>query len=117
MSEIESGKQLGRAARAWLRGKSFFLPGTLLYSAGFGAAAGVALAAAALAARVGKVYLWDEEYLRLQSRRRYLEKQTAFFADLQAKLKAHFIANLLVSEYNPVDTRLPFQAISDKFRF
>ena len=118
MSQIDTGAKLtGRSSRVLASVKSFVSPGTLLYSVGFGAVAGVCLAGAAHALRAAEVYFWDEEYLRLQSRRRYLEKQTTFFADLQEKLKAHYIGNVLVREFDPVDTRLPFQAIQDRFRF
>jgi len=119
MAQIESGSRPspGRLSRIYASGRSFFLPGTFIYSAGFGAVAGIGLVGAALVLRTAKVFFWDEEYLRLQSRRRYLEKQAAFFADLQEKLKAHYIGNVLVREYDPVDTRLPFQAIQEKFRF
>ena len=118
MSEVESGaRQPSRLSRGFGRAKSFVVPGTFLYSITVGAVAGVALTGAAVILRSAKVYFWDEEYLRLQSRKRYLEKQAIFFADLQEKLKAHYIGNVLVREYHAVDTRLPFQAMQDRFRF
>jgi hypothetical protein len=79
--------------------------GGFIYAAGFGATLGVALAGAAFATRVVKVYLFDEEYNRMISRQRYLEKQTLFFAHLQDKLKTQAMANALVAQFNPVDLR------------
>ena len=115
--QIEEGQKKGKLSRSWSSFRSYGSRGTFLYSAGVGAACGLSLCAAALVMRAAKIYFWDEEYLRLQSRRRYLEKQNAFFSDLQEKMKAHYIANVLVREYDPVDTRLPFQSIQDRFRF
>lgn len=85
-----------------------FARGGFLYASLFGASVGVALAGVAFTIRVGKVYLFDEEYNRMISRQRYLEKQTLFFAYLQEKLKNQAIANSLVSQFNPVDLRPVF---------
>jgi hypothetical protein len=95
---------------------TYFQPGTFLYSALFGAALGVGLAGGAYAGRVIRVTFFDEEHFRVQSRQRYLEKQYIFFKELQNSQKAHALASL-VQEYDPVDTRLPFQKIEDKYRF
>jgi hypothetical protein len=76
-----------------------------MYSALFGASLGVTAAGLAFVGRMGKVYLFDEEYERQVSRLRYLEKQTIFFAWLQDKLKMQAMGNTLVAQYNPVDLR------------
>ena len=94
----------------------FFKPGTFLYSGLFGAAVGCGLAGAALTVRALHVLFFDEEHYRVQSRQRYLEKQFLFFKELQESQKAHALASL-VQEYDPVDTRLPFKKLDDKYRF
>lgn len=94
----------------------YFTPGTFLYSALFGAAVGTGLAGVAYLGRAGHVLFFDEEHYRVQSRQRYLEKQFLFFKELQESQKAHALASL-VQEYDPVDTRLPFQKMEDKYRF
>ena len=87
-----------------------------MYSALFGAAVGTGLAGAAYLGRAVHVLLFDEEHYRVQSRQRYLEKQFLFFKQLQESQQAHALASL-VQEYDPVDTRLPFQKMEDKYRF
>ena len=82
-----------------------------------GAVIGVGFAGAAWTGRLLKVYLFDSDYYSQLSRQRYLEKQTIFYQALEEKLRNHYIANVLVGEYDPVDTRLPFQHISEQFRF
>jgi hypothetical protein len=94
----------------------YFHKGTFLYSAVFGATLGVGLAGAAYFGRAVHVAFFDEEHYRVQSRQRYLEKQFLFFKELQESQKSHALASL-VQEYDPVDTRLPFQKMDDKFRF
>ena len=94
----------------------YFMPGTFLYSGLLGAAVGVGLAGTAYVFREGHVLFFDEEHYRVQSRQRYLEKQFLFFKQLQESQQAHAIASL-VQEYNPVDTRLPFQKMEDEYRF
>lgn len=84
---------------------SLLVKGGFIYSAMFGASLGFTTAALAFVARIGKVYLFDEEYERQNSRLRYLEKQTIFFTSLQHKLKMQAIANTLVAQYSPVDCR------------
>jgi hypothetical protein len=79
--------------------------GGFVYAATFGASLGVAAAGMCFVYRVGKVYLFDEQYNQLISRQRYLEKQTVFFANLQNKLKAQAMAHSLVSQFNPVDLK------------
>ena len=94
----------------------YFKPGTFLYSGLFGAAVGTTLAGAVYVGRALHVVLFDEEHYRVQSRQRYLEKQFLFFKQLQETQKAHALASM-VEEYNPVDTRMPFQKMEDKYRF
>ena len=94
----------------------YFQSGTFLYSALFGATVGVGLAGAAYLGRVVHVAFFDEEHYRIQSRQRYLEKQFLFLKELQESQRSHAVASL-AQEYNPVDTRLPFQRMDDKFRF
>jgi hypothetical protein len=93
-----------------------FSRGTFLYSAIFGSAVGVGLAGAAYLGRAVHVAFFDEEHYRIQSRQRYLEKQYLFFKELQESQQAHALA-AMVQEYDPVDTRLPFQKLDDKYRF
>lgn len=95
---------------------NYFKPGTFLYSGIFGAAFGSALAGTVYGLRALHVLLFDEEHFRVQSRQRYLEKQYLFFQQLQESQEAHALA-ALAEEYNPVDTRLPFQKMEDKYRF
>ena len=95
---------------------NYFKPGTFLYSGIFGAAVGTALAGSVYGLRALHVLLFDEEHFRVQSRQRYLEKQYVFFQNLQETQEAHALASL-AQEYNPVDTRLPFQKMEDKYRF
>jgi hypothetical protein len=64
---------------------AYFKPGTFLYSGLFGAAVGTGLAATVYGMRVINVFLFDEEYYRVQSRQRYLEKQYLFFKELQVR--------------------------------
>ena len=95
---------------------NYFKPGTFLYSGIFGAVVGSALAGTVYGFRALHVLLFDEEHFRVQSRQRYLEKQYVFFQQLQDTQEAHVLASL-AQEYNPVDTRLPFQKMEDKYRF
>lgn len=94
----------------------YLKPGTFLYSGLFGATVGTALAGAVYSVRALHVLFFDEEHYRVQSRQRYLEKQYLFFQKLQESQQAHALASL-VQEYDPVDTRLPFQKMEDKYRF
>ena len=81
--------------------------GGFVYASMVGASIGVTAAGVCFVYRVGKVFLFDEEYNRMISRQRYLEKQTIFFANLQHKLQTHSLANSLVSQFNPLDLNLP----------
>lgn len=94
----------------------YFKPGTFLYSGLWGAAVGTGLAGVVYGARAVHVLLFDEEHYRVQSRQRYLEKQYLFFKELQETEKAHALASL-AQEYQPVDTRMPFGKMEDKYRF
>ena len=95
----------------------YFTRGSFLYSIGFGATLGVGLAGLAVLGRTVKLFFSDAEYYRQMSRNRYLEKQAVFNNWLEGKLAAHYIANEVVQAYNPVDTRIPFEHIQDRFRF
>jgi|LauGreDrversion4_2_1035121.scaffolds.fasta_scaffold159314_3 hypothetical protein len=95
---------------------NYFKPGTFIYAGIFGVALGSGLAGTVYGLRALRVLLFDEEHFRVQSRQRYLEKQHLFFKQLQETQEAHALASL-AQEYNPVDTRLPFQKMDDKYRF
>jgi len=95
----------------------YFMRGSFIYSIGFGATLGVGLAGLAVFGRTVKLFFSDAEYYRQMSRNRYLEKQAVFNHWLEGKLAAHFIGNEVVQSYNPVDTRMPFEHIQDRFRF
>eukprot|EP00397_Hematodinium_sp_SG-2012_P057786 GEMP01072546.1.p1 GENE.GEMP01072546.1~~GEMP01072546.1.p1 ORF type:complete len:119 (+),score=34.91 GEMP01072546.1:52-408(+) len=95
---------------------SMLRPGAVPYSLLYGAAVGVGLSALVYAGRTAHIVLFDYDYYKLQSRRRYLEKQDIFFQEQDETLKAHRTA-ALVQEYDPAALRMPFQALDPKYRF
>merc|ERR1712032_367175 len=55
-----------------------FKPGNPLYAMVFGAVGGVVLSGLVFAGRAAQVALFDHEYYKIQSRKRYFEKQLLF---------------------------------------
>merc|ERR1712187_783343 len=90
--------------------------GTPLYSLGFGAAAGVLLSGVVYAGRTLSIFLFDHEYLKLQSRHRYYEKQLLFSREQDETANAHYLA-ALSAKYDPAACRLPFKPLDAKYRF
>merc|ERR1712151_338261 len=91
-------------------------PGTGLYSLGFGIAAGVAISGIVYTGRTLSVMLFDHEYYKLQSRKRYYEKQLIFTREQEETQAAHYLASM-AAEYDPAATRMPFQPLDPKYRF
>merc|ERR1712187_751644 len=95
---------------------SKFKVGTPLYSLGFGAAGGLLISGLVYTGRTLNILLFDHEYYKLQSRKRYYEKQLLFTREQEETGSAHYLATL-ASEYNPVATRMPFKPLEAKYRF
>lgn len=62
------------------------------------------------------ICLFDHEYYKLQSRKRYYEKQLLFSREQDEIASAHYLA-ALSAEYDPAACRMPFQALDPKYRF
>merc|ERR1711879_377876 len=90
--------------------------GTPLYSLAFGAVGGLALSGIVYGYRTLGVLFFDHEYFKLQSRKRYFEKQLLFMREQEETEKAHYMA-ALAAEYDPVATRMPFKPLDAKYRF
>merc|ERR1712100_57472 len=90
--------------------------GTPLYSLGYGAAAGLLLSGVVFAGRTASIVLFDHEYVKLQSRKRYFEKQLLFEREQDEAAQAHYLS-ALAAEYDPAACRMPFQPLDAKFRF
>mmetsp|Transcript_8388 Transcript_8388/g.14911 ORF Transcript_8388/g.14911 Transcript_8388/m.14911 type:complete len:118 (-) Transcript_8388:100-453(-) len=90
--------------------------GTPLYSLAYGAAAGVILSGLVYAGRTLSVFCFDHEYYKIQSRKRYYEKQLLFTREQEEASNAHYLASLS-TEYDPVATRMPFKPLEPKYRF
>merc|ERR1712226_457485 len=90
--------------------------GTPIYSLGYGAAAGVLLSGLVFVGRTMNVLLFDHEYYKLQSRKRYFEKQLLFAREQDETNEAHYLA-ALAAEYDPAACRAPFKPLDAKFRF
>eukprot|EP00928_Gymnodinium_smaydae_P057477 TRINITY_DN40716_c0_g1_i1.p2 TRINITY_DN40716_c0_g1~~TRINITY_DN40716_c0_g1_i1.p2 ORF type:complete len:126 (-),score=23.69 TRINITY_DN40716_c0_g1_i1:58-435(-) len=90
--------------------------GTPLYSLAFGAASGVVLSGLVYAGRTLSILLFDHEYLKLQSRKRYFEKQLLFQREQEETASAHYLA-ALAAEYDPAACRQPFRPLDSKWRF
>eukprot|EP00420_Gonyaulax_spinifera_P034642 CAMPEP_0197872512 /NCGR_PEP_ID=MMETSP1439-20131203/2609_1 /TAXON_ID=66791 /ORGANISM="Gonyaulax spinifera, Strain CCMP409" /LENGTH=123 /DNA_ID=CAMNT_0043491511 /DNA_START=61 /DNA_END=432 /DNA_ORIENTATION=- len=96
--------------------KSNLRPGTGIYSLIYGAAAGLVLSGLVYAGRSVHILCFDHDYYKLQSRKRYYEKQLLFTREQEETSNAHYFA-ALASEYDPAATRMPFKALDPKYRF
>lgn len=90
--------------------------GTPLHSLAYGVGAGVVLSGLVYAGRTVHVLCFDHEYYKLQSRKRYYEKQMLFAREQDEAAQAHYLA-ALAAEYDPVATRMPFKALDPKYNF
>merc|ERR1712217_90647 len=95
---------------------SKFKVGTPLYSLGFGAAGSLVLSGLVYTGRTLSILLFDHEYYKLQSRKRYYEKQLLFSREQEETSNAHYLA-ALSAEYDPAATRMPFKPLDPKYRF
>merc|ERR1719321_858355 len=91
-------------------------PGAGPYSLLYGAVGGVVLSGLVYMGRTIHVTLFDHEYYKIQSRKRYYEKQLCFQMEQDEASKAHYLA-ALAAEYNPVAMRMPFKPLDPKYRF
>mmetsp|Transcript_8621 Transcript_8621/g.25444 ORF Transcript_8621/g.25444 Transcript_8621/m.25444 type:complete len:123 (+) Transcript_8621:64-432(+) len=91
-------------------------PGTGIYSLGFGIAGGVILSGLVYGGRTLSILMFDHEYYKLQSRKRYYEKQLLFTREQEETESAHRLA-ALAAEYDPAATRMPFKPLDAKYRF
>merc|ERR1711865_263285 len=94
---------------------SHFRPATPLYSLGFGIAGGLVLSGLVYTYRTLGVLFFDHEYYKLQSRKRYYEKQLLFMREQEETANGHYMASL-AAEYDPVATRMPFKPLEAKYR-
>jgi len=117
-AQIEGAKPsgMGRVLGAVTGTMKAFKPGNPLYAIAFGAVGGVVLSGLVFAGRAAQVALFDHEYYKIQSRKRYFEKQLIFQQEQDENAKAHYLA-ALSAEYNPVATRMPFKPLDSKYRF
>lgn len=93
-----------------------FSRGTAAYSLGYGIAAGIVVSGFVYAGRTLSILCFDHEYYKLQSRKRYYEKQLLFMREQEEAANAQAMA-ALSAEYDPVATRMPFRALDPKYRF
>mmetsp|Transcript_24114 Transcript_24114/g.75858 ORF Transcript_24114/g.75858 Transcript_24114/m.75858 type:complete len:123 (+) Transcript_24114:102-470(+) len=91
-------------------------PGTGIYSIGYGIAGGIALSGLVYVGRTLNILLFDHEYYKLQSRKRFYEKQLLFSREQEETSNAHYLASL-AGEYDPAATRMPFKPLEPKYRF
>mmetsp|Transcript_91010 Transcript_91010/g.180962 ORF Transcript_91010/g.180962 Transcript_91010/m.180962 type:complete len:122 (-) Transcript_91010:79-444(-) len=91
-------------------------PGAGIYSLGYGVVGGLVLSGIVYAGRTLNILLFDHEYYKLQSRKRFYEKQLLFSREQDESAKAHYLA-ALAGEYDPVATRMPFKPLDPKYRF
>eukprot|EP00420_Gonyaulax_spinifera_P031233 CAMPEP_0197870360 /NCGR_PEP_ID=MMETSP1439-20131203/1104_1 /TAXON_ID=66791 /ORGANISM="Gonyaulax spinifera, Strain CCMP409" /LENGTH=122 /DNA_ID=CAMNT_0043489255 /DNA_START=77 /DNA_END=445 /DNA_ORIENTATION=+ len=96
--------------------RSNLRPGTGIYSLIYGAAAGLVLSGLVYTGRTLHILCFDHDYYKLQSRKRYYEKQLLFTREQEETSNAHYLA-ALAGEYDPAATRMPFKALDPKFRF
>eukprot|EP00446_Apocalathium_sp_SHHI-4_P001684 CAMPEP_0177186902 /NCGR_PEP_ID=MMETSP0367-20130122/18905_1 /TAXON_ID=447022 ORGANISM="Scrippsiella hangoei-like, Strain SHHI-4" /NCGR_SAMPLE_ID=MMETSP0367 /ASSEMBLY_ACC=CAM_ASM_000362 /LENGTH=269 /DNA_ID=CAMNT_0018634249 /DNA_START=69 /DNA_END=876 /DNA_ORIENTATION=+ len=96
--------------------RSNFRPGAGLYSLCFGAAAGVAISGFVYVGRTMQVMLFDHEYYKLQSRKRYYEKQLIFTREQEETQAAHYLG-AMAAEYDPAATRMPFKPLEPSTAF
>jgi len=110
------GATPGRMQRIGTSILSHFRPATPLYSLGFGIAGGIVLSGFVYGYRTLGVLFFDHEYYKLQSRKRYYEKQLLFMREQEETANAHYMSSL-AAEYDPVATRMPFKPLEAKYRF
>mmetsp|Transcript_38248 Transcript_38248/g.114256 ORF Transcript_38248/g.114256 Transcript_38248/m.114256 type:complete len:123 (-) Transcript_38248:74-442(-) len=91
-------------------------PGAAIYSIGYGVAAGLLLSGLVYTGRTLNILLFDHEYYKIQSRKRYYEKQLLFSREQEETQQAHYLASLS-AEYDPAATRMPFKPLEAKYRF
>mmetsp|Transcript_94980 Transcript_94980/g.268888 ORF Transcript_94980/g.268888 Transcript_94980/m.268888 type:complete len:124 (+) Transcript_94980:75-446(+) len=91
-------------------------PGAGFYSIGYGVVGGLVLSGVVYAGRTIHVLFFDHDYYKLQSRKRYYEKQLLFTREQEEASSAHYMASL-AAEYDPVATRMPFKPLEAKYRF
>eukprot|EP00929_Paragymnodinium_shiwhaense_P124072 TRINITY_DN989_c0_g1_i1.p1 TRINITY_DN989_c0_g1~~TRINITY_DN989_c0_g1_i1.p1 ORF type:complete len:128 (+),score=44.19 TRINITY_DN989_c0_g1_i1:95-478(+) len=118
-----AAKQIeGEAAKTGFVGKATAFVGnsvkcgTPIYSLAYGAVAGLVLSGVVFAGRTASIVCFDHEYVKLQSRKRYFEKQMLFEREQDEAAQAHYLA-ALSAEYDPAACRLPFKALDAKWRF
>mmetsp|Transcript_119023 Transcript_119023/g.186728 ORF Transcript_119023/g.186728 Transcript_119023/m.186728 type:complete len:117 (+) Transcript_119023:95-445(+) len=116
MAKPIEGSTPSRFDRLTAFAMSKFKPATPLYSLAFGAVGGLALSGLVYGYRTLGVLFFDHEYYKLQSRKRYFEKQLLFMREKEETEKAHYMA-ALAAEYDPVATRMPFKPLDPKYRF
>mmetsp|Transcript_86058 Transcript_86058/g.200100 ORF Transcript_86058/g.200100 Transcript_86058/m.200100 type:complete len:124 (-) Transcript_86058:93-464(-) len=104
------GTSVGRAVASHLK------PGAAIYSLGYGVAAGLLLSGLVYAGRSLHILCFDHDYYKLQSRKRFFEKQLLFSREQEETASAHYLA-ALSAEYEPAATRLPFKPLEAKYRF
>ncbi|CAE7874843.1 unnamed protein product, partial [Symbiodinium sp. KB8] len=114
--QIEASAKPSFLTRASTFALSKVKVGTPLYSLAYGAAAGVILSGLVYVGRTFNIMCFDHEYYKIQSRKRYYEKQMLFFKEQEETNQAHYVASLS-AEYDPVATRMPFQTLDPKYRF
>merc|ERR1712107_816501 len=90
--------------------------GTPLYSLAYGTVAGVVLSGFVYLGRTANILLFDHEYYKLQSRKRYFEKQLLFAREQDEAADAHYLA-ALSAEYDPAACRPPFKSLDARYRF
>eukprot|EP00415_Alexandrium_ostenfeldii_P003588 UN3588 len=91
-------------------------PGAAIYSIGYGVAAGVVLSGLVYTGRTLNILLFDHDYFKIQSRKRYYEKRLLSSREQEETQAAHYMASLS-AEYNPAATRMPFKPLESKYRF
>uniref|UniRef100_A0A7S0AAN2 Uncharacterized protein n=1 Tax=Pyrodinium bahamense TaxID=73915 RepID=A0A7S0AAN2_9DINO len=96
--------------------KNNLRPGAGIYSLGYGIAAGVVLSGLVYAGRTLHILCFDHDYYKLQSRKRYYEKQLLFSREQEEVADGHYLA-ALSAEYDPAATRMPFKPLEAKYRF
>ncbi|CAJ1433443.1 unnamed protein product [Effrenium voratum] len=114
--QIEASAKPSFMTRASTFALSKIKVGTPLYSLAYGVAGGVILSGLVYAGRVAYLTCFDHEYYKIQSRKRYYEKQLLFSREQEESNQAHYLASLS-AEYDPVATRMPFQPLDKKYRF
>lgn len=109
--QIEASTKPSFMTRASTFALSKMKVGTPLYSLAYGVAGGIILSGLVYAGRCAYLMCFDHEYYKIQSRKRYYEKQLLFFREQEETNSAHYLASLS-AEYDPVATRMPFQPLA-----